>query len=706
MRREKKCTLGILCLCAAAEAGIAGVDIQDIGSHLLAQNDALIYALNKSSGHIEYLQVNGVQMAGDRGGYNQTVTQNGYFELGGMDLGATTYSTRSGPGWVDAVITHTATAAMPFNLTQHHVLRDGETGIHIFKEISHSIVNPASYLEQMDYAFLGNTSIFNTHDVAANRTGAMPTPSSIVIGGSNEVQDATFDLQGLGSPYPERYYTKYDWATYQKDAAVIGMTGNGYGAWMIQPNRESNPGGPLKQILTVHQTQTDPALLGMDQSIHYGSKRVDTADNWSKVYGPQFLYFNTGPNAAAMRADAEQYATFQSHQDFYDSLGITGYATAAQRGGVTGKVNLPGGQSMAGAMVVLSQNGIDWQKQSRGYNYWGTANPDGTFNLANVRPGTYRVSVFKDGQFGEYTLDNVTISASSTQNIGNRNWAPTSVGTKVWQIGRPDRTAGEFRHGDSREYWLAYDYAADFPTGVNYQVESSETNQDWNWVQWRQWNSVNTSDWNVKFNLKSTGTGDAKVTVALAASQGATDLQLFINGTTVARRVTWDIPSDDQQGNAARRSGNSGFYLLNEFTFSTSLLNVGANNIAFHLTNQENILYDAIRMEIPGYTHLPGDFSGDNIVSFVDMQRLADGWMTDGGLLQGDANGDAFVNLADLLILEQYWGTNPGNPSIYEAMALAGLNPTLLPEPGAASATAIFAILGLKRVRSRTRRTR
>jgi rhamnogalacturonan endolyase len=690
--------LAAVAVLASIQPVSGDVHISQDSQSVYFSNDVISFSLYKVTGHIYSVQFGGRELTASdgQGGFNQTFTQNGYFELGNTYHGIDTYSMRTGPGWVDAIITHTPTTYMPFTLTEHHVLRDGESGIHILDEVHHSAGNGLSYLEQLNYAFLGNPAIFNTHDVAADRTAPMPLPSSVVIGGSNEVASAVSDLQGLNSPYPKRYYTKYDWSAYAKDTTVFGITGNGFGAWMVQPDRESLPGGPMKQFTTVHQTQTDPAVLGTDQSTHYGSKHVETSDNWSKTYAPKFLYFNTGASEAAMRADAEQYATLASHQTFYDSLGISGYTLSTDRSHVIGRVNLPGGVSMEKSMVVLSDNNTDWQRATRGYNYWVPANTDGSFDLSNVRAGTYRISVYKDGQFGEYTQDNVTVGAATTLNIGNQSWNPASAGTKVWQIGHPDRTAGEFKHGDTRDYCGAYNYAADFPTGVNYQIATSKPRDDWNYVQWRSWNGVTTSDWNVKFNLaNTTSTGPVSLTVAVADSSAPTNLTIFVNGTSASRTITWDMPDSDQQWNSARRSGNSGFYLLHTFTFSTALLNTGANNIALHLTNSDNIMYDSLRMEIPGFGYAPADFTGDNLVDISDLRIFANHWQLDGGLLQGDTNGDAFIDLQDLQLLAQYWAGTPGNPSLQDAMTSVGLDPALVPEPTSLSLVMLSSAAGL-----------
>jgi rhamnogalacturonan endolyase len=65
------------------------------------------------------------------------------------------------------------------------------------------------------------------------------------------------------------------------------------------------------------------------------------------------------------------------------------------------------------------------------------------------------------------------------------------VGTEIWRIGTPDKSAGEFKHGfeldpnktfhpmQYRSYWGAYSFVNDFPDGVNFVVGTSDVGTDW-----------------------------------------------------------------------------------------------------------------------------------------------------------------------------------------------------------------------------------
>lgn len=699
----------LACLLSSATALPAGATptVVNTASSISVDNGSMALTLTKSNGNVSSLLLNGQQLLGSGGRIYTDVHFGTYHQLGSGNDPTVTYSVRSGSGWVDVMMSRPVSANVPLSITSHYVIRDNEAGIHLFTEVGHPFGTPDASIAEVRTVFRGNPGVFNNHSVSDDRFAIMPTAAELAA--APNVQDATDDLQGLGSAYPKRYYTKYDWSAYQKDQSLTGITGPTYGAWLATGNMESRTGGPMKQELTLHAGDT-PILLSMAQGAHYGAKSVDASGEWSKTYGPFFLYFNSGPDLTSMRADASQYATPTFARDFYDTLSIPGYTTTHRRGSVSGKINLTGGESMDGAMVVLSEHGLEWQRATRGYNYWLPANPDGTFNFTNVRPSRYRVSVYKNGHFGEFTQDNVLLLPSGNVAVGQLNWTPADHGTDVFQIGRPDRTAGEFKHGDeARNFYRTFDYFADFPENVRYQIGESNPKDDWNYVQWRQWNGLSvgtgkgpggTDDatWKVFFDLNKQlpTSGDAVLTVALAAKRAVTTLTVDING----HRYNWSIPGDDSS--AAPRSGMSGLYLLREFNIPISDLVNGENVLMFDIgsNGSKEALYDAIRLEIPGYGQAPADFNGDDLVDMDDLQILANNWHFDGGLLQGDIDANRFIDLQDVHLLMDQWALSGTNPPIWDALEVVGLIDQV-PEPAAGAMLMMFALMA-----SRSRRRR
>ncbi len=57
-------------------------------------------------------------------------------------------------------------------------------------------------------------------------------------------------------------------------------------------------------------------------------------------------------------------------------------------------------------------------------------------------------------------------------------------GRQLWEIGIPNRSAEEFRHGDHYWQWgLPQLYPAEFPNDVNFVIGKSDFQQDWNYAQ-------------------------------------------------------------------------------------------------------------------------------------------------------------------------------------------------------------------------------
>ncbi len=677
----------------------AAVTYTNNSTGITVNNARLSFQVSKSSGSMSSLKLDGVELVPSNGGgyFDLDDTAFGHFQIGHNDAAATTYSVRTGTGWVDTVITHAASAALPLTLKQHYVLRDGETGFHVFTEIAHDSTRLADTIGQARFVLRTDPAKFNQHSITDTRFGVMPTATELIA--APAVQDATDDLQGLGSAYPKRYYTKYDWAVYMNETNVHGTTGNTYGAWVVQPNKEYLNGGPMKQELTVHQTDTTPALIATYLSGHYGSKATTFDGTYNKTYGPFYLHLNTGPTLDAMRQNAKTFDDVNVHAAFYDSLGIPGYATTAQRGRVVGSIALPGSVPMAGATVVLSANGTEWQRASGPEQYWATADANGNFDLSRIKPGTYRLSAYTTGQFGEYAQDNFVVAGNGVvQNAGAIQWTPANYGGNIWQLGTPDRTAGEFRHGNEyRNYGFKDQFTTEFPGGsVVYKVGTSNPATDWNYAQWMTINGVSMPQWQLKFDLPATPSPLYTATLTVAMANADTDgLGLFVNAFHPSRRLDVAMTDPTDWGNADVRSGKSGIYQLRTFTIPIAWLKSGTNTLWFHVgTGRDSILYDAMRFEVNA---LRGDANLDGLVNFDDLLMLAANYQkpSDATWLNGDFNEDGRVDFDDLLILASRYGQSATGTS---GAQLEVATP-VVPEP--ASMTIVSVALAAMLVRRR-----
>ncbi|MDT0541941.1 polysaccharide lyase family protein [Streptomyces lonegramiae] len=531
-----------------------------------------------------------------------------------------TYEIRRGEDFVDIAFRYSPTNGGPFWLVRHHIVRAGEPGIHLATTFHHTAELHGFSSEQHRYVFYLDKELFTHASVEDDGIGGvawresaarMPTPEELKA--ATVVMDATYDLAGLGSAYPKRYYTKYDWGTYIKDHAVHGLYGKGFGIWAVTAHRDAFSGGPTRHDLTLHQTDSRPVLLVEPHGAHYGFPpvRVAAGQEWQKTYGPYYVHFNTGDDPAALRADALRYADEKAHAAFYDRVALPGWTPSTERATVHGRVVAQGESRLRGAVAVLSDNGVDMQRTALGYAYWTDTHADGGFTLRDVRPGTYRLTVYKPGVWGEYVRDDVVVPSGGTVRLGTLRWTPLRHGRTVFQIGTPDRTSVEYRRGPEYQQWGTWSfYPQDFPEGVVYRVGRSSPARDWNYLQFQQIDGVRQAPWRILFDLDEAPRAGrtATLTVALAAWSLDTARSVPSRPTHLAisvndEKTVWRFEPDDSRG-ATYRSGCSGGYFRRIFSFDAAVLRRGENEITLTInedTGPEMVntaAYDAIRLEL------------------------------------------------------------------------------------------------------------
>src|SRR5947208_8645921 len=125
----------------------------------------------------------------------------------------------------------------------------------------------------------------------------------------------------------------------------------------------------------------------------------------------------------------------------------------------------------------------------------------------------------------EFRADHVSVEPGGKLDLGELTWRPRRLGRQLWQIGTPDRTAKEFRHGDDyREWGLWKQYPLEFPNDVNFVIGKSNERTDWNFAQATvekdgRWVG---SRWNILFDLaEPTKPGKATLRIAVASAQNS-----------------------------------------------------------------------------------------------------------------------------------------------------------------------------------------
>jgi rhamnogalacturonan endolyase len=269
----------------------------------------------------------------------------------------------------------------------------------------------------------------------------------------------------------------------------------------------------------------------------------------------------------------------------------------------------------------------------------------GSVTIPSVKAGTYRLTVYADGIFGQYEQDGVAVKAGSVATV-TASWTADSAGTELWRIGTPDKSCGEFRHGNEKDtskplqprqyrlYWAVHDFVKDFPNGVKYDVGKSSL-RDLNYVHWSVFGGkanylrkdpyyTNVNNWTLTFDLTQdqfANKSQATFTIQLAGvktSAGNNDnaaagkpwndlpYTVSINGKQLE---TWTIPSE-HSSSCAVRSAATCYTTGHKFTFPASNLKAGVNEFVLSLparaTAPEDaelpesvyLQYDAMRLEV------------------------------------------------------------------------------------------------------------
>ncbi|HEY9292161.1 MAG TPA: polysaccharide lyase family protein [Microlunatus sp.] len=527
-----------------------------------------------------------------------------------------TYAIERADGIVMVTVSLPPSTDAPYQRDRSYIFAADEPGFHLAPRFAHRAEHPTISVEQhrfvcwLDPAIFTHASLEDDDFGKPWRAAAAQLPTPDELGTGPMVMDATYDLDGLGSGYPRRYYTKYDWAISMRDHlthGLYGRVGDHYvGAFAVLANRESFNGGPDRQDLTLHQTDAGPVLLLEPHATHYGAPFVIADGDWSKTYGPYFVYLGTADDPARLRRDALQYADPQRHADLYDRSGLYGWVRSVDRVTVKGRLNIRGA-SEAGASVILSDDETPAQDSAAGFQYWADVDADGSFRIDGVRPGRYRLTARRSGLWGEYVRDHVLVDAPMKINI---DWRPERHGRTVWQIGTPNGSSVEFAGGaEARRYDSMTGYLDRYPRGVDYRVGVGSP-QDWFFTQPQRIDGSEVDPWRIRFDLGEQPAADAVLTLTIALAAWSLDSAVpnpglpsnLTIGCNDGAPLVWDFDPDAPRG-AIYRSANRARNFVRAFRLDPAWLRAGENVIT--LTVNQGIAdvvtqatYDALRLEL------------------------------------------------------------------------------------------------------------
>ena len=116
--------------------------------------------------------------------------------------------------------------------------------------------------------------------------------------------------------------------------------------------------------------------------------------------------------------------------------------------------------------------------------------------------------------------------------LGELEWKPVRYGKQIWEIGVPNRSAEEFKHGDKYWMWGLYNlYPSEFPHDVNFIIGKSDWSKDWNYAQPPRDGKPTT--WTVTFDLATAPKGKATLRLAICGSRGRSGIKVAVNDKQV-----------------------------------------------------------------------------------------------------------------------------------------------------------------------------
>ncbi|KAG9440118.1 hypothetical protein H6P81_020283 [Aristolochia fimbriata] len=640
--------LMVACRVQVATAG--GVHLRILGRHVEIDNGIVTLTLLNPEGSVTRIRYNGIDNLMQ---LNARETNRGYWDLvwndpnqgrGSFDviLGTEFTVIRNDEEQVEVSFRRTWNPSLtgtlvPLNIDKRFVMLRDSSGFYSYAIYDRPQGWPGFELSQTRLTFKLRADMFQYAVADDTRHNVMPMPEdrNPPRGQTLDYKEAVLLVNPINPALRGTVDDKYQFSIENKDSTVHGWICNnpGTGFWLITPSQEFRSGGPMKQELTSH---AGPTTLAVFQSGHYSGERLQpnfqTGEPWKKVFGPVFLYLNRGQGGApfpSLWEDAKRQAYQEEGKWPYTFPLSPDFPHAAQRGAVNGRLLVRDTYANGGAAIPAASAHIglalpgeagSWQTESKGYQFWTRAGPDGSFSIRNARTGTYNLYAFVPGYIGDYRhYASITVTPGGNIFLGDLVYEPPRNGPTLWEIGVPDREALEFFVPDPsprffnsfltapkdriRQYGLWNRYTEVYPNGDPiYVVGTSDYRRDWFYAHV----SRRTADGGflpstrqIRFTLNGNRPGSYTIWVAIASSNFA-NIQIRVNNLSGRPVLSRSLAGRD---NAIARHGLHGLQELYSASFPSSLLVPGVNSLFITQTRTgspfQGFLYDYIRLEGP-----------------------------------------------------------------------------------------------------------
>jgi rhamnogalacturonan endolyase len=492
------------------------------------------------------------------------------------------------------------TTSSPLRHEHHLVMRRGRRGLYGYDILANVASTPTSINEvrmntRWDRGILDHA--FNWE----RGSGQQPTYAYLLT--QRQVQDETWLVNGVNDPaLPSPHsnsgnlpagtvYTKYNWSLYHHENPMFGHHGHGFGVWFTALGGVTDRTlgafygvGPNHQDLAIHQ---DALILNYFGANHYGLPSYPLQPGYRRLYGPWLTHVSVGDpddddgagaliagGAAVARAEIEANRRGAAWVD--DPL----HPPPGERTTVHGRLRIGDGRPAGGAWVVLSTQAVTDVYAIHEPTYFVRTDADGHFTLPGIppawlpgttTPGTYTLYAFAGGGSitDQLVRPGITVRGGA-HDLGTITWSPPGRTSFLWQIGRADRTGGEFalaaRPAD-RSNPRAYEKPSRVPGDLSFIVGGSWEPEDWFYAQ------TNQGTWTVRFEVGRSYTGTVFLTVSSSMQQGSPPA-VALNGMPAAGALPGNNDST-----IARQADRSGFPRLAVLTFPASVLQTGVNTL-------------------------------------------------------------------------------------------------------------------------------
>ncbi|HEY1683307.1 MAG TPA: polysaccharide lyase family protein [Tepidisphaeraceae bacterium] len=624
---------------------------------------------------------------GSSGNILDPSNSNLYPEFAGTPFGsgAQTFGVQQTSSYIDFWTTtaSTGTSTNPLTYSFHYVMFNNDPNIVCYEVLNHSATDPATSVGQGQFlARVNPNQFYNTvqENVGPNNPGLQTSTldnasqfSTVSAQAGRGVQDATTDLSGSGlaGDWGGNFYTKYDYSSYTQFLQANTEYGSNYSVSAIFTGMDTMTGGPTKQNL---QFTNNIAMIEF-LSDHYATSDPNYAYtppqgvNSSRLFGPYDFRFVATNGESGTQLEQDAISSMDGLESDYNTdaeLIANGYVPTNQRGSmqITASNSAGWSTNTTNNTVVLSDPNKSFQESNSGNQYWAQLSSNGTATISNIVPGTYRLTLYQLGQWGETRVDGVQVIGNQIALPQNLKFTPENFSkfSPIWTIGTPDRSAHEFLNGtntsstdgvtqggDLRQYYGNYDYWAEeqalgTPGQVVYYAtavgSTPATNNPQKWIanQWGKFDpglydaSNGTTDnyanvapqyvkdaggpatysgspWDVNFACTQTQLNQGQyvvLSVGLAAVEAS--LVVTLNGHEEiwhyggASNTPISVASDPMV-----RSGDAGVYQFLVFQFPTSDLNAAGqlDQFTFGVSQSDGVMYDALRMEITNTSAAP-----------------------------------------------------------------------------------------------------